>query len=96
MTKLFSKSKKPCFLPIFGLFSQILSHIFPPGTPAVTHSFIWVSSTMTQFKKKLMIQLQENALTEGRTEGWTLFYRTLPATTGGPKKKYLRKYKCSL
>ena len=35
-----------------------------------------------------MIQFQENAWTEGRMEGWkdgqTLFYRTLPATAGGP------------
>ena len=34
-----------------------------------------------------MIQFQENARTEGRTEGWkdrqTLLYRTLQATTGG-------------
>ena len=34
-----------------------------------------------------MTQFQENAQTDGRTEGWkdrqTLLYRTLPATTGG-------------
>ena len=36
-----------------------------------------------------MIQFQENAWTDGRTQGGkdgeTLFYRTLQATTGGPK-----------
>ena len=36
-----------------------------------------------------MIQFQEKAWTEGQMGGWkdqqTLFYRTLPATTGGPK-----------
>ena len=36
-----------------------------------------------------MIQFQENARTEGRTErrkdGQTLFHRTLPATAGNPK-----------
>ena len=31
-----------------------------------------------------MIQLKENAQTDGRTEGQTLFYRTLLATTGSP------------
>ena len=35
-----------------------------------------------------MIQFQENAWTEGQTEGQkdgkTLFYRTLPATAEGP------------
>ena len=49
-----------------------------------------------------MIQFKENTWTDGRTDGWkdgwmegqkdgridrqTLFYRTLPATAGGPIK----------
>ena len=37
-----------------------------------------------------MIQFQENAQTDGRTEGQKdeqiLFYRTLPATAGGPTR----------
>ena len=37
-----------------------------------------------------MIQFQEKAWTDGRTEerkdGQTLFHRTLPANAGGPKK----------
>ena len=32
-----------------------------------------------------MIQFKENAQTDGRTDGQTLFYRTLLATAGGPK-----------
>ena len=44
-----------------------------------------------------MIQFKENAWREGRTEGWkdrwkdgqTLFYKTILATAGGPKKKSL-------
>ena len=31
-----------------------------------------------------MIQFQENAWTEGRKDGQTLFHSTLPATAGGP------------
>ena len=38
-----------------------------------------------------MIQFQENAWTEGRTEGQkgkqTLLYKTLPATTRGSKRE---------
>ena len=30
-----------------------------------------------------MIQFQENTQTDRRTEGWTLFHRTLPATAEG-------------
>ena len=46
---------------------------------------------MPIFRKKPMIQFRENAWTEGQKEGQkdgqTLFYRTLPATTGGQKKQ---------
>ena len=31
-----------------------------------------------------MIQFEENAWAEGQKDGQTLFYRTLPATAGGP------------
>ena len=36
-------------------------------TGSVTHNVIWVSSAMPKFRKKLMIQFQENTLKEGRT-----------------------------
>ena len=36
-----------------------------------------------------MKQFQENAWTEGQAEGRkTLFYRTIPATAGGPKRSH--------
>ena len=49
-------------------------------------------NTMLSFRK-LMSQSQENFQTkgwkDGKTEGWTLIHRTLPATAGGPtKNKY--------
>ena len=41
-----------------------------------------------------MIQFKENAQTDGqkdrRTDGQTLFYRTLPAAAGGSKKVSIR------
>ena len=43
-----------------------------------------------KFKKKLMSQSRENLWTnkrtDGRTNGQTLFHRTIPAEAGGPKK----------
>ena len=36
-----------------------------------------------------MIQFKENAWTDGRKDGQTLFYRALPATTGSPIKELL-------
>ena len=63
MTKFFNKFKKPCFWPIFDV-----KTIFPEN-PAVTHNFIWVSSTMLKFRKELIIQFQENAETgKGRKD----------------------------
>ena len=35
-----------------------------------------------------MSQFRENLQTDGRTDGQTLFYRTLPAEAGGPEKNY--------
>ena len=40
---------------------------------------------MLSFRKKIMSQFRENIRTDGRTDGRTLFYRTLPAEAGGPK-----------
>ena len=54
------------FLILWG--KKFFPGIFGP----VTHNFIWISSTMPKFRKKLMIQFQEYAKTEGRkTEGRT-------------------------
>ena len=35
-----------------------------------------------------MSQFQENLQTDKRTDGQTLFYRSLPAEAGGPIKRY--------
>ena len=37
------------------------------------------------FPENLMSQFQENLRTDGRTDGQTLFHRTLPAMVRGPK-----------
>ena len=89
MTKLSNKLKKPCFCPIFPIFGA--KKFFPKISSSVMHNFTWDSSNVPKFRK-LMTQFQENTWTdrtEGQTEGWkegqNLFYRSLPATTGGPK-----------
>ena len=70
MTKFFNIFKIPLFWPIFGPFLQFwgVKKIFLEN-PADTHNFIWVSSIMPKFRKKLKIQFQENAQTDGRADG---------------------------
>ena len=65
--KFFQYIKKTPFLAHFSACFPILWPIFG----SVTHNFIWVSSIMPKFRKKLIIQFKENARTNGRTEGRT-------------------------
>ena len=75
MTKFFNKLKKPCFLPIFGPFSQFLGqkHFFPEN--------LALSCT------ELMIKLQcLDRWKNEQKDRQTLFFRTLAATCQGSKK----------
>ena len=72
MTKFFNKFKNPVFGPFLVPFPNFWSkNIFSTKLSSVTHKFIWVSNTMPKFGKKLMMQFQENAWTDRRTEGWS-------------------------
>ena len=89
MTKFSNKLKKPSFCPIFPIFWA--KKIFPKN-PALSSTTSHGILASCQNLEKLMTQFQENTWTdrtEGQTEGWkegqNLFYRSLPATTGGPK-----------
>ena len=66
MTKFFFKFKKPYFL---GHFLNFRGKVIPKSG-SVMHNLEWVSTTMTKFRKKLMIQFQEKSQTDNRTEGW--------------------------
>ena len=57
---------------------------FSEKSGSVTHNFIWVSSTMPNLEKtnNAIPRKRPDRRKDGRTK--TLFYRTLPATTGGP------------
>ena len=41
---------------------------------------------MSQFQENLQTDERTDRRTDGRMDGQTLFYRTLPVKTGGPKK----------
>ena len=89
MTKFSNKLKKPSFCPIFPIFWA--KKIFPKN-PALSSTTSHGILAPCQNLEKLMTQFQENTWTdrtEGQTEAWkegqNLFYRSLPATTGGPK-----------
>ena len=89
MTKFPNKLKKPCFWPILDPFSQFWGKkkFFLKKSNSVTQKFIWISSTMPNFRKNDTIQRKYlDRRMDGRMkDGQTLFYRTLPATAGGLK-----------
>ena len=66
--KIFQYIKKTPFLAHFPNF---WGKNFFLENPALSRKTSWVSSIMTKFRKKLMIQFQENAWTDGRTDGRT-------------------------
>ena len=78
--------------PILGAKKIVLENLALSHT--TSHGFLKFRKHLEKtnkhgkIQKKQMIQLEENAWTEGRTErrkgGQTLFQRTLPATAGGP------------
>ena len=69
MSKFLKKFKKPCFWPIFGLFSQFWGQKkFTGKLDDVTHNFIWVSSTMRKYRKNDKILRKR---TEGQKDGRT-------------------------
>ena len=68
MTKFFFKFKKTFFWPISPIFGA--KKVFPKNQ-AVMHNFMRVSSSMAKFQRNLMMEFQENTLTDVRREGWT-------------------------
>ena len=94
MTKVSNKFKKPWFWSIIGPFSlflgkkDFLKKIWPCNAQQD-----FSPQHHAKFKKKLMNQSQENFRTDGRTDGQTLFYRTLSATAGCPIKAIIKQRK---
>ena len=79
MTIFFNKFEKPRFWTFLVHFPN-----FWGKSSSVTRNFLRVTGTTPKFKKKLMILFHENARTEGRKDGTTLFHRTITATVGSP------------
>ena len=82
---IFLKSPKTMFLGILVIFAR---WGFFPKNPAVTHNYIWAPNTMLSFRKtnEPIPRKLTDRRKDGRKEGGTLFYRTLPAEAGGPIK----------
>ena len=59
MIKYFHKLKKPYSWPIFPIFA---------GKSPITQNFIWVSNTMSHFRKNLIMYSMK---TPGQAGGWT-------------------------
>ena len=71
MTKYFNKFKKPCFWLIFGQFSQILQQKFFFQKIQLCHTQLHLGFQYhAKIQKKINIQFQEDAWSEGQTEGW--------------------------
>ena len=86
MTKFSNKFKNPVFGPFWVHFPNFWGKKIFLENPALSGTTSYGFLAPCQNLKKLMIQFKENARTDGRKEGQTLFYRTLPATAGSPIK----------
>ena len=80
------------FLAHFGPFFSILGEkkFFVRKSNSVTPNFIWISSTMPNFRKNDTIPRKYlDRRMDGRMkDGQTLFYRILPGTVRGPKTEW--------
>ena len=82
---IFLKSPKTMFLGHFWPFLVIFAQWgFFPKNPAVTHNYIWAPNTMLS-SEKTNEPIPRKRKEDGRTDGQTLSYRTLPPEVGGPK-----------
>ena len=85
MTQSSNKLKKPCFWPISPIF---VAKKFLPENLALLRTTSYGFLAQYQNLEKVNHTIQRKRLDrrkDGRTEGETLLYRTLPATAGGPK-----------
>ena len=102
MTKFFNKFKKPCLGAFFGLFSRFLGQFFfSPKHPAlsrtISNGFV---APCRNLEKNQRYNSKKTAGQTGRKDRWRngrkvgriLFYGTLLATAGGPKKTKIYLY----
>ena len=84
LKKLITKFNNKFIKPVLGPSSLFLEpNIFFKKSGPI-RNFIWISETISKFRKKLKIQFQKNPgrterRTDGRTDGQTLFCRTFLA-----------------
>ena len=90
MTKFSNKLKKPCFWPILGLFFPILGQkkfFSENSTLSRTTSYEFLEPCQISEKTYEIIPRKclDRRPDRRMNDGHTLFYKSLPATTGGPK-----------
>ena len=88
MTQFSNKFKKLCFWPIFPIFGA--KNIFLENSAlSRTTSYEFLAQCQNLEKVNDIIQRKRlDRRKDGRKDGQNLFYRTLPATAGGPKNIY--------
>ena len=91
MTKFSNKLKKPCFGTFWTLFPNFGVKKNLPKNPALSRTTSFEFLAPCQISEKAndaiprkRLDRRTNGRTEGRKDGQTLFYKTLPATTGVP------------
>ena len=97
MTKFFNKFKNLVFSPFLPIFLILGAKIFFLENPSLSRTtsnrFLApcqnLEKTNNIIPKKTPGQTEERMARwiQGRKDGHTIFHRTLPATTGGPKNK---------
>ena len=95
MTKFSNKLKKSCFWLILGPFSQFFGEKKKKKIPrksSLSHTTSYKFLAPCQILEKINDTIPRKRLDrrmdgrmEGQKDGQALFYRTLPATAGGPK-----------
>ena len=94
MTQFSNKFKKTCFWPIFPILGAKKIFLENPALPHTT-SYGFQAPCQNLDKVNDIIQRKRpdrrtKGQKDGRKDGETLFYRTLPATAGGPLKTYIQ------
>ena len=92
--KFSNKFKKPCFWPIFGAKNIFLEN--PALSRITSYWFLAPCQNLEKFNDTIQrkrLDRQKDGRKDERTDGQTLFYRTLPVITGGPKNKQRREGK---
>ena len=87
MTEFFNIFKKSCFCPVFPIFGAKNIFLENPALPRTTsHGSLALCQNLEKTNDTIP-RKRSDRQKDRQKDGETLFYRTLPANTGGPKMK---------